>query len=234
MKLRRADRLLQIVQILRRENKPVSAHVIAEELEVALRTIYRDMAAMESINVPVRGEAGVGYVLEDGYDLPPLIFNSSELESLMLGARFVEVHGDPDQVVAAKNMVAKIGAVLPRNLREEFFGISLYAPPLHNRLEKSRVDTKILRQALRAEVIVKIWYRDEAGAASSRTIWPMSLGYFGTRRIVVAWCELREDFRHFRTDRIEELVITDQKIPRPRKVLMREWLAMDAARQRSY
>lgn len=232
--MRRADRLLLIVQILRRARGPISAAVIAEELEVTQRTIYRDMQVMESINVPVRGEAGVGYVLEDGYDLPPLIFNSGELEALMLGARFVEIHGDADQALAAKDVVTKIGAVLPANLREEFFGISLYAPPRRSMPDDVKVDTKELRQALRAGKIIDIHYRDEAGASSKRSVWPISLGYFDTTRIMAAWCELRRDFRTFRVDRIEMLTITDTKIPRSQKILIKEWLAADKARQRVY
>lgn len=232
--MRRADRLLLIVQILRRARRPVSAATIAEELEVTQRTIYRDMQAMESINVPVRGEAGVGYVLEDGYDLPPLIFNSGELEALMLGSRFVQMHGDTDQALAAKDVVAKIGAVLPVNLREEFFGISLYAPPRGSKPRYAKVDTKELRQALRAGKVIEIHYRDEAGATSKRTLWPIALGYFDTTRIMAAWCELRRDFRSFRVDRIEVLTITDTKIPRSQKVLMKEWVAADKARSRVY
>lgn len=232
--MRRADRLLLIVQILRRARRPVSAATIAEELEVTPRTIYRDMQAMESINVPIRGEAGVGYVLEDGYDLPPLIFNSGELEALMLGARFVQMHGDADQALAAKDVVAKIGTVLPAKLRDEFFGISLYAPPRSSGPSYTKVDTKELRQALRAGKVIDINYRDEAGAASKRTIWPIAIGYFDTTRILAAWCELRRDFRTFRADRIEALVITDRKIPRSQKVLLKEWIATDKARQRTY
>lgn len=232
--MRRADRLLQIVQILRREDKPVSAQAIAAELEVAQRTIYRDMLAMESINVPVRGEAGVGYVLEDGYDLPPLIFNTAELEALMLGARFVETHGDPDQAKAAKNMVAKVGAVLPENLRQEFFNTFLYAPPLTKRPTPSKIDSAELRRVLRAGKIVDISYGDENGNLSSRTIWPIALGYFETKRFLAAWCELREDFRTFRTDRILSMHVTERVLPRSQAALMKQWLAADKARGRDY
>lgn len=231
--MRRADRLLQIVQILRRERKPVSAQSIADELEVTVRTVYRDMVAMESINVPVRGEAGIGYVLEDGYDLPPLIFDSDELEALMLGMRFVHVHGDPDQILAAKNVVAKIGAVLPAKLREEMFGVSIYAPP-RSRPVPAYVDTKAVRDALRAEKIIKISYRNEAGDYSERVIWPIGLGYFDTTRIVVAWCTLRQDYRSFRVDRIERLDITDDRIPRARAVMLKEWIEQDKRQNRSY
>ncbi len=232
--MRRADRLLQIVQILRRESKPVSAQAIAKELEVTQRTIYRDMVAMESIRVPVRGEAGVGYMLEDGYDLPPLIFNTDELEALMLGARFVEMNGDPDQAKAAKNMTAKIGAVLPQKLREEFFIISLYAPPRQQPDENVKVDTSALRQALRSRNVLDIRYKDEAGAVTCRSIWPIAIGYFDTTRILAAWCEARQDYRTFRADRIEKLDIKSRKIPRPHALLMKEWQTRNLARSNNY
>lgn len=232
--MRRADRLLQIVQILRRERKPVSAQLIAAELEVTVRTIYRDMTALESINVPVRGEAGVGYVLEDGYDLPPLIFDSEELEALVLGMRFVHLHGDPDQILAAKNVVTKIAAVLPENLRTELFGISLYAPPRSSIDVKPMVDTRKMREALRAKKVVEISYRDEGGRHTERAIWPISLGYFETTRIVVAWCEMREDFRSFRLDRIERMTLTDRAIPRVQAVLLKEWLDREQYAERLY
>jgi len=226
--------LLQIVQILRRENKPVSAQVIAEELEVAVRTIYRDMLAMESIKVPVRGEAGVGYVLEDGYDLPPLMFNSDEMEVLMLGARFVMKHGDVDQEKSAKDVIAKVAAVLTDELRDEFFGVQLYAPPSTRAPDRPKVSTATLRQALRDQKIIDIRYRDEVGIVTRRTVWPIALGYFETSRLLAAWCDMRRDYRSFRIDRIVELIVTDNKIPRAQKVLQKEWQEADEARGRSY
>lgn len=227
--MRRADRLLQIVQILRREGKPVSAGAIAEELEVAKRTIYRDMLAMESINVPVRGEAGVGYVLEEGYDLPPLIFNIGELETLMLGARFVEKFGDPDQIADARNMVAKVGAVLPAALREKFKAVPLYVGPRAAPEADTKVDSKRVRDALRRGKVIEIKYQDEAGRKTTRAVWPVSVGYFDMKRVMVAWCELRDDFRAFRVDRIVELIQTDRRLPRSQAALKKEWLAREVA-----
>ena len=227
--MRRADRLLQIVQILRREGKPVSAGAIAEELEVAKRTIYRDMLAMESINVPVRGEAGVGYVLEEGYDLPPLIFNIGELETLMLGARFVEKFGDPDQITDARNMVAKVSAVLPEELRDKFKAVPLYVGPRAAPEPDTKVDNKTVRDALRRAKVIEIKYQDEAGRKTTRAVWPVSVGYFDMKRVMVAWCEMRDDFRAFRVDRIIELIQTDRRLPRTQAVLKKEWLAREHA-----
>lgn len=230
----RADRLLQIVQILRRESKPVSAQAIAEELEVAVRTIYRDMLAMESIKVPVHGEAGVGYVLKDGCDLPPLVFNSDELEVLMLGARFVMKHGDFDQEKSAKDVIAKVAAVLTDELRDEFFGVQLYVPPNTPRPDRPKTSTSTLRQALRDQKIIDIRYRDEVGIVTRRTVWPIALGYFETSRLLVAWCDMRRDYRSFRIDRIVELIVTDNKVPRAQKDLLKEWQEAEKARTDSY
>lgn len=152
----------------------------------------------------------------------------------MLGARFVELHGDADQVLAVKNTIAKIGAVLPENLRQEFYGVSLYAPPRTKRVASDNVDSRVLRQALRAGMIVDICYRDEVGTVTNRAIWPIALGYFETTRVMAAWCEIRQDFRSFRTDRILELQVTARKIPRAQPVLLKEWFAADAARKRRY
>ncbi|MGJ8529707.1 helix-turn-helix transcriptional regulator [Maritalea sp.] len=222
--MRRADRLLQIVQILRRANgEPISAKKIAEELEVNLRTIYRDMVALESINVPVRGEAGIGYVLEGGFDLPPLIFNSVELETLMLGARWVGVYGDVDQRVAAQDVVAKIGAVLPQELKDEFFDIPYYAPQKSNERFEGTVTSHQLRAALKAAKIVEMSYCDEKGERSTRRVWPISLAYFDFKRLLLVWCELRQDFRAFRADRIETFVRTDEPIPKNQNALRAEW-----------
>jgi len=222
--MRRADRLLQIVQILRRANgQPISAKTIAEELEVTQRTIYRYMVGLESINVPVRGEAGVGYVLEGGLDLPPLIFNSTELEALMLGARWVEVHGDVDQQLAAKDVVAKIGAVLPSDLKDEFFDVALYAPASTKKRFEGHVSSHVVRKALKTGRIFNICYKNEAGKESERRVWPISIGYFDFKRLLLCWCELREDFRAFRADRITKLDVLDEKLPRPREALKRVW-----------
>lgn len=230
--MRRADRLLQIVQILRRANgAPISAQQIGDELEVAPRTIYRDMVSLESVGVPIRGEAGVGYVLEDGLDLPPLIFNSLELETLMLGARWVEAHGDPDQQMAAKDIVAKIAAVLPEPLRDEFYGASLYAPAGSVNRYEGAVSSGELRQALRSGRIIELDYLKEGGEHSTRRVWPISLGYFDFKRLLLCWCEMRQDFRAFRADRIQSIVVLDQKLPKSRAQLKKEWWAVESKRQ---
>jgi len=231
--MRRADRLLQIVQILRRANgQPVSAKQIAEELEVTQRTIYRDMVGLESINVPVRGEAGVGYVLEGGLDLPPLIFNSTELETLMLGARWAEAHGDPDQQLAAQDVIAKIATVLPDELRDEFYDVSLYAPSITKTRYEGIVSSHEIRKTLKTNKIVELSYRNEAGADSKRRIWPISIGYFDFKRLLLGWCELRDDYRTFRADRISSITVLSERIPRSRAVMKKEWWENEERKKR--
>ena len=169
--MRRADRLMQIIQILRRESRPVTAAAVAEELEVTPRTIYRDMVSLQANNVPVIGEAGVGYVLGQGFDLPPLMFSANELEALMLGARMVEARGDPELVLAARDAIAKIGTVVPSNLRPILLEAPLYASDMVVQ-EVDQVDIAPLREAIRTGRKVEIAYTDEKGSETVRTIWP--------------------------------------------------------------
>ena len=227
--MRRAERLLQLLQILRRHRRPVTGEAIARELEVSLRTVYRDIAALIADRVPIRGEAGVGYVLGEGYDLPPLMFTPDELEAVMLGLRWVARRGDADLSRAAQDTVAKIGAVLPERLRPYLFDASLLVPP-HFRLEKDQVDVSQLRTAIREGRKVMIRYRSEDGRETERMVWPVAVAYFDAQRLIVAWCELRQAFRSFRTDRMLDMAVQDEKYPARRKVLLKQWQEETKAR----
>jgi predicted DNA-binding transcriptional regulator YafY len=220
--MRRAGRLLQVIQILRRHRRPVTGEAMARELEVSLRTVYRDIAALSLEGVPVRGEAGIGYVLDEGYDLPPLMFTADELEAVMLGLRWVARRGDRGLSHAAQDTVAKIGAVLPARLRPFLFDAGLVVPP-YTILTEDRIDVARFRSAIREARKVEIAYRSEDGRETQRTIWPISITYFDAQRLVVAWCELRSDFRTFRTDRMLALRLTGDKYPECRKALMKKW-----------
>ncbi|MEP0941354.1 MAG: YafY family protein [Rhizobiaceae bacterium] len=226
--MRRADRLLQIIQILRRANGPVAAARMAEELEVSLRTLYRDMASLESTGVPIRGEAGVGYVLEDGYDMPPLMFNASELEALMLGARMLDGRVDTSLSRAAKDAVAKIAAVVPRDLRDVLIDTPLFAPQFIEP-QQLAIDPELVRRSLRREAQVAITYEDLKGAVTERTIWPVLISFFDGATVLAAWCTLRNDFRSFRLDRLIRYDVLDQRLPKPRKTLLVEWKRSSAA-----
>jgi len=220
--MRRADRLLRVIQLLRRHRRPVTGARMAEELEVSLRTLYRDVADLITDGVPIRGEAGVGYVLGEGYDLPPLMFKSDELEAIMLGLSWVQRRGDLSLRRAAQDVVAKIGTVLPEAMRPFFYDAPLLTPPKFD-LPEDKVDVSLLRQAIRAQSKVHIAYGDEQGALSQRIIWPIAISYFDAQRIVVAWCELRVGFRHFRTDRISVMDVLAEKYREPRLKLLARW-----------
>ena len=220
--MRRADRLLQLIQILRRHRRPVTGDVMARELEVSLRTVYRDIATLIVDGVPIRGEAGVGYILGEGYDLPPLMFTADELESVMLGLRWVARRGDADLARAALDTVAKIGTVLPEKLKPFLFDAALLVPPRSN-FAPDKIDVAQLRAAIRDNRKVAISYRDEEGIETSRTIWPIAVSYFDAQRLIIAWCELRRGFRSFRTDRMLDMTVQKDKYPERRKVLLKRW-----------
>jgi predicted DNA-binding transcriptional regulator YafY len=222
MAMRRAERLFQIIQILRRARAPVTAEAMAEELETSIRTIYRDIAELLAQRVPVRGEAGVGYLLERGFDLPPLMLTPDEIEAAVLGAQWVAGRGDPDLARAARDLVAKIGAVIPDHLRPFLLEATASAParPL---IMADTMDVARLRAWIRAQKKVNLTYRTEDGAESQRTVWPIAIGYYETVRVVAAWCELRNDFRHFRTDRVIEAEFIDERYPTRRETLRVAW-----------
>ncbi len=220
--MRRADRLLRIIQLLRRHRRPVTGSRMAEELEVSLRTLYRDIADLITDGVPIRGEAGVGYVLGAGYDLPPLMFKSDELEAIMLGLSWVQRRGDKALSIAADDVVAKIGAVLPEALRPFFFDAPLLTPPKFG-LSEDKVDVAAMREAIRGQKKVEIDYVDEQGSHTQRVIWPIAISYFDAQRLVVAWCELRQGFRHFRSDRIAEMMPLEERYREPRLKLLARW-----------
>jgi predicted DNA-binding transcriptional regulator YafY len=201
--MRRADRLFQIIQILRRSTRPVTAAALAEELEVSKRTVYRDVADLIGQQVPIEGEAGLGYLLAPDYDMPPLMLTPDEIEAVVLGAQWVAGRSDKVLANAARDVVAKIAAVVPGRLRPFIAEPSVGAKPTIGEPQES-VDPSKLRSAIRDGVKLRLRYRSEAGEETERTVWPVILGYAETSRLLVAWCELRQSFRHFRTDRIIE------------------------------
>lgn len=221
--MRRADRLLRIIQILRRHRRPVRGQQMAEELEVSLRTLYRDVADLVTDGVPIHGEAGVGYVLGEGYDLPPLMFSADELEAVMLGLRWVRRRGDAALVRAAEDAVAKVGTVLPKDLKSVLYEAALLVPPGYQ-VFKDRVDLSPLRRAMREQRKVSMVYADEQGRETTRTIWPIAISYLDAQRLVVGWCELRQDFRHFRSDRITSAQVLEERYRERRQVLLKRWM----------
>lgn len=205
--MRRADRLFEIIQILRRKDL-IRARDLAEELEVSERTIYRDVQDLMTSGVPIEGEAGIGYVLKAGFDLPPLMLKESEIEALILGARIVESWADQELANAASDVIAKVEAVLPDRLRKYMGEVALLAPSEHF-MEPITFEMKDLRRAIRERLPLEFGYRDAVGDVTTRTVRPLSLAYFGPVWLLAAWCELREDFRTFRLDRISGFTLQE-------------------------
>jgi predicted DNA-binding transcriptional regulator YafY len=199
--VRRADRLFEIIQFMRRKEM-ARAKDLSEALEVSERTIYRDIQDLVASGVPIEGEAGVGYVLRAGFDLPPLMFKEQEIEALVLGARIVESWADAELAKAASDVIAKVEAVIPERLRSYMANTALLAPEQHY-MEPIAFDMAELRRALRNRLKVQFQYRNALAEDSSRTVRPLCLAYFGPIWLLSAWCELRDDFRTFRLDRID-------------------------------
>ncbi|WP_342360987.1 YafY family protein [Terrarubrum flagellatum] len=220
--MRRADRLFQIIQILRRAGKPVTADAMAAELEASRRTVYRDIQTLIGQRVPIRGEAGTGYILEGGYDLPPLMLTPDEIEAAVLGAQWVAGRGDPALARAAKDLIAKIGVAVPERLRPFVLEPATRSVPTW-RIAPDTIDMAGARAAIHAGRKIRLRYRDEYERESERIIWPISVGYLETVRLLIAWCELRQDFRHFRTDRVLEATFLEERYPERPAVLRGKW-----------
>ncbi len=229
--MRRADRLFEIIQVFRRARGPLTADAIAAELETSKRTIYRDVAALIGQRVPIRGEAGIGYVLERGFDLPPLMFTADEIEAVVLGAQWVAAHADPALARAAADVLAKVASVVPEGLRGMIEDPAVTTPPAWGAQADATIDVARLRAWSQQGRKLAIRYLDDAGRASDRTVWPFLVGYRDSTRMLMAWCELRRDFRMFRTDRLQAIDFLDERYPERRATLRSRWLAIMNARK---
>jgi predicted DNA-binding transcriptional regulator YafY len=207
--MRRADRLFQIIQILRRSTRPVTASSLAGELEVSKRSVYRDIADLMGQRVPIRGEAGLGYVLDRDFDMPPLMLTPDEIEAAVLGAQWVAERGDPVLAGAARDLIAKISTAVPERLRPFVAEPTIGAPT--GNVAPDGLDIAQTRAWIRSGRKIRIGYRNQHAQDSQRTIWPVIIGYAETVRLLAAWCELRQDFRHFRTDRIVAAEFLDER-----------------------
>lgn len=225
----RAQRLLDVIQLLRRHRRPVAACRLAEELGVSLRTIYRDIETLKGQGAHIDGEAGIGYVLRPGFMLPPLMFSEEEIEALVLGGGWVAAQPDEALGKAAKNALAKIADVLTDDLQRSLETSSLMVA----RRDPAAGDAElpIIRAAIRNERKLRIAYSDERDNRTHRTIWPIALGFFDRIRMVAAWCESRGGYRHFRTDRILSITPTERRYPRRRIDMLREWQQQECITQ---
>lgn len=218
----RTERLFNLLQLLRRHRYPVSGEFLARELDVSLRSIYRDIMTLQAQGAHIEGERGIGYILRPGFILPPLMFSEDEIEAIVLGSRWVANRGDAELQRAAQNALSKISAVLPSKLREQLEASGLLIAP--GQVTQGKDDDLVLiRKAIRLEKKLILKYEDIRQNKSHRVIWPLAIGYFDEVRILIAWCEKRTDFRHFRTDRITQLELQDQPIPQRRQALLKKW-----------
>jgi predicted DNA-binding transcriptional regulator YafY len=218
----RSERLFDLLQALRRHRRPVSGKVLADEIGVSLRTLYRDIVTLQAQGATIDGEPGVGYVLKPGFLLPPLMFPLEEIEALALGSRWVAERADGALREAALGALARIAAVLPAELREELDAAALLVGP-GAQIPADAVDPALLRKAIRSERKLALTYADGGGARSERVIWPFALGFFDQARLLLGWCELRQDFRSFRTDRIVHAELIDARYPKRRQALLKQW-----------
>jgi len=208
--MRRADRLFAIVHYLRGRRLTTAAQ-LARWLEVSERTIYRDVADLAGTGVPIDGEAGVGYRIRAGFDLPPLMFSFDEIDALAMGARFVEAWASPKLATGARSALAKIAAALPGDKRVALESSPLFAPGAFDPQAGARLDA--LRQGIGERRFADLDYQDAAARATQRRVRPLALYFWGDAWTLAAWCELRQDFRNFRLDRIAEVVVAPERFP---------------------
>jgi predicted DNA-binding transcriptional regulator YafY len=226
--VRRADRLFDIIQSLRNQAKPITAAALATDLEVTTRTIYRDIATLQARRIPIEGEPGVGYVLRKGYDLPPLMFTSEEIEAIAVGVRLVHRIRDSDLRNAAERVLSKLQTAVPHELQAQLTDPRFYVSE-GSTVKPVGVSLFEVRQAIRHCLKMNIDYADENQRSSNRTIWPIATLYYVDVTLVAGWCELRQDFRHFRADRISRSTLLDERFANNSKRLMQQWMAIRAS-----
>jgi predicted DNA-binding transcriptional regulator YafY len=223
--MRPAERLFDIIQLLRGSRRPLSAGAIAERLEVSTRTIYRDIASMQGSGVPIEGAAGFGYVLGPGYDLPPLMFTAEEFQTIAVALDLVRRTGDQGLQAAAAGVRAKIAAIRPSAR-----GTDLVEAPFYVWTQDASVPPAVclseVRGAIRAHRKLRLDYRNGEGTESRRVVWPLAIAYFAEATLIGAWCELRGDYRHFRTDRVRDLAVLEQAYPDDCPTLLSGWRAL--------
>lgn len=215
----RSTRLFEILQLLRHADAPMTALQIGEALEVTKRTIYRDMAALQAMRLPIQGEAGIGYVLGSGFDLPPIMFNHEEVEAIAVGLALLGRTGDPGLERAARSVATKISDVMPEGVQA--------AAPLHvsrwNTIPVPQINAQVLRRYVRESMQLQISYLDLHDQRTERCIKPLAVIYYLDAVLLAAWCELRHGFRHFRIDRIQACEPTGQIFAQERIELVNRW-----------
>ncbi len=218
----RSIRMFEIIQLLRVARRPMTAQQIAEELEVNKRTVYRDIVSLQSMRVPIEGEAGIGYIMRPGYNLPPLMFNAEEIEAIVVGLSLLGRTGDAALQAASTSVRRKLDEVTQPQNASTLYDLNLFTSKWHD-IPESQIDPQSLRQYVREEVKVNIDYCALDGGLTSRAILPLALVYYVDVVVLAAWCELREDFRHFRIDRIDHHQSQNQTFKSRSHELLTKW-----------
>ncbi|HBV6391631.1 TPA: YafY family transcriptional regulator [Klebsiella aerogenes] len=215
----RTERLLELLQILRAQRYPITASTLSERLGISVRSLYRDIKTLQDQGVRIEGGTGIGYIVKSDFHLPPLNLSHEEINAITLGLNWVSHNTDDDFKNTARNALAKIHAVIPDELKNLIESQSYLIGPA----ESNEVFFKDIRSAIKKQRKIKIKYCDKKGAYSFRVIWPIGLAYMQSCWLLVAWCEMRNDFRHFRTDQIAEMAQLDSIYKESRTALLKKW-----------
>ena len=218
----RAERLLNLIEEFRRHRRPVSGSELAQALEISIRTLYRDIASLRALGAGIEGQGGVGYVLRSGFLLPPVMFTVEEVDALVLGSLWVADKADKPMAEAARKAMARLTGVMPVELVDRVEAKYL-AVGQSNHTQQETIEMAAVRRAIDKEQKLKIIYSDAAGISTERVIWPFLLSYLDGGRLISAWCELRNDLRHFRADRMSSLSEIALRYPRRRHDLIKLW-----------
>lgn len=216
----RSERLLALLDLLRQSRRPITADAISERLQISVRTVYRDIRSLQSQGAHIEGEAGIGYQMQPGFWLPPLMFSEQEIEALVLGMRWLKRNTDPELANSASSSMAKILDALPAEVVDQVHHNTLLVGSRQNTDPQASHE---LRQAIRTESVIEFDYQDAQGALTTRRVWPFAMGYFSEATVLVAWCETRNANRHFRVDRMQNLIITAERYPTSKRLLAKQW-----------
>lgn len=224
----RAERLLNLVEEFRAHRRPVSGNDLAATLNVSIRTLYRDIASLRALGAHIEGEPGIGYILRSGFLLPPIMFTVEEVDALVLGSLWVADKADRPMAEAARKAMARLTAVMPMELSDRVEAKYLEVMPSKHEVTEN-IDVSALRRAIHLEHKVQIEYADAKGNASERIIWPFFISYLEGGRLISAWCEMRSEIRHFRTDRMVALNELDKRYPKRRHDLIKQWRELESS-----
>lgn len=221
--MKRSNRLITLLQLLRAYRYPVSAQTLAEQLDISVRTLYRDIELLREQGANIQGEAGLGYVLLEDLALPPLQLNHAEIEALVLGLRWVCRHSDTHLVQSAKSLFHKIQHVLPSEMQDALQNSPMLVGSEYRPQQGEHQFIQLIRQAIQSQSVLEMQYLDLKEQLSQRRIYPLALAYFNQLRLLLTWCEERQDFRNFRIDRIQQLELTQQHYQPDRAFLLQQW-----------